>query len=445
MTQEPLPATPSTPDLEAMLAHRERQIAALRRVGEALSSQLKADDVIRETLAVAIEVLEADAGSLQMYDAATDCLVFRFVASPADLHLIGLSTPVTKGIAGKVFRSGVPDLAGQVQSREEFNPDVDQKSGITTKSMLTAALKRPDGQPVGVIQVLNARNRFDEHDLEVLEVLATQAATAIETARLIEQARKAEIVNIIGNISHDIKNMLTPIQSGVWTLQALLEDASTSIATICSECPADQSWGEEIIAAITSLREEYPWISDSAIEASERVQGFTRDLADAVKGELAPPVFEMGDLNLTARDVARSLKLVAEKAGVQLKLELDPNLPPFSFDRKQMYNAIYNLANNAIPETPAGGSVTIRTTPDGAGGVLLQVQDTGKGIPENVRAKLFTEQAISTKPGGTGLGTRIVAGVVERHDGTIMVESEEGRGSPFSIRWPNRREEMRHG
>lgn len=431
-----IPEPQAASGLEALLQHRERQIAALRRVSEALSSHFSVESLIREALTIAVEVLDAGAGSVQMHDPQNDALVFRYVALPADEHLIGLANPVSKGISGQVFTTGVANLTQEVSQSADFNPGVDQKSGIQTRSILTAPLKRPDGSSIGVIQVLNSRSRFDERDLEVLEVLATHAAMAIENARLAQEARKAEIVHVIGNISHDIKNMLTPIQTGVWTLQALLEEASTLVETICSQCPADESWGEEINSALTSLREEYPWITDSAIESSERVQSFTRDLADAVKGELAPPVFEAGDLNLTVRDVARALKLVAEKSGVLLKLDLEPDLPSLEFDRKQMYNAIYNLVNNAIPETPRAGNVTIRTRRDDAAGVLLQVQDTGRGIPEHVRTRLFTDQAISTKPGGTGLGTRIVGGVVERHNGTIAVESEEGCGSTFSIRLP---------
>ena len=69
------------------------------------------------------------------------------------------------------------------------------------------------------------------------------------------------------------------------------------------------------------------------------------------------------------------------------------------------------------------------------------MEDTGKGIPEHIRKRLFTDEAVSTKPGGTGLGTRIVAGVVRRHNGTITVRSEEGRGSTFSIRLPLRHRE----
>ena len=433
------PQEDQTPNVDELLEHRERQIAALRRISEALLSQVKIDDLLRETLNVAVEVLKATVGSLQMHDPRTDALVFRHVTSASDTHLVGFSIPTSKGISGQVFLSGLSNLTNKVGQNVEFNPEVDEKSGTRTHSMLTVPLKRPDGKSIGVLQVLNSRTHFDELDLEVLEVLGAQAAMSIENARLAQEARKAEIVNVIGNISHDIKNMLTPIQSGIWTLQTLLEDASESVTGVCRNCPPDETWGAQITQALDAFGADFAWITESALDSSERVQDFTRDLADAVKGEIAPPVFERGDLNCTVQDVARTLQLTAEKAGVRLGLDLDAALPPLAFDRKQIHSALYNLVNNAVPETPQGGSVTIRTRREGEATILLQVQDTGRGIPDDVRSRLFTEQAISTKVGGTGLGTRIIAGVVQRHNGTITVESEVGRGSTFSIRLPLQR------
>ncbi|MFQ5811374.1 MAG: ATP-binding protein, partial [Armatimonadota bacterium] len=99
-----------------------------------------------------------------------------------------------------------------------------------------------------------------------------------------------------------------------------------------------------------------------------------------------------------------------------------------------------------IPETPAGGSVIVRTSvqPDGefpdGGYVLIEVADTGGGMPEHVRERLFTDDVVSTKPGGTGLGTRIVKNVVDAHGGTISVESTEGVGTTFFLKLPHRTE-----
>ena len=72
----------------------------------------------------------------------------------------------------------------------------------------------------------------------------------------------------------------------------------------------------------------------------------------------------------------------------------------------------------------------------------IEVADTGRGMPPEVRERLFTDRAISTKPGGTGLGTRIVKNVVDAHGGKIWVESELGKGTTFFIRLPLRLPEI---
>jgi signal transduction histidine kinase len=112
-------------------------------------------------------------------------------------------------------------------------------------------------------------------------------------------------------------------------------------------------------------------------------------------------------------------------------------LPLIHADENRLFNALYNLVNNAIPETPHGGSVTIggkigsdQTT------VTLSVSDTGNGMPPEIRDSLFTNETISQRVGGTGLGTKIVKDVVDVHGGIITVESEQGNGTTFTIQLP---------
>ncbi len=426
--------------LEESLAHREHQIEAMQKTSEALLSHSTIDAMMRETLTLAIEVLNADAGSLLLHNAITDTLVFRYVIGPASQTLIGFAMPASQGIAGRVFRSGQPDITHEVSERQEFNRAVDEKTGYRTESMMTVPVKRSNGQSIGVMQILNASEAFDERDCEVLQVMAAQASAAIENARLVQQARKAEIVNVIGDISHDIKNMLTPIQSGMWTLGPMLDEMFEALDAIHAQCPETDALGAKIKEAADLVRHDYRWILKAALDSAEKVQVRTKEIADAVKGESAPPLFEAGNFNETAAEVVRSLRLVAQNRHLELLADLDPALPLVQFDRKQIYNALYNLVNNAIPETPAGGSITLRTraAQKDESTFLIEVQDTGKGIPERVRLRLFTDEAISTKPGGTGLGTRIVGDVVRRHNGHISVQSEEGVGTTFSIRLPLR-------
>jgi hypothetical protein len=84
-------------------------------------------------------------------------------------------------------------------------------------------------------------------------------------------------------------------------------------------------------------------------------------------------------------------------------LDCAAELPALRADRRQIFNALYNLANNAIPETPRGGSITVKifaVAPESStrsGELVVEVRDTGRGIPEHIRARLFTDDAVSTK------------------------------------------------
>lgn len=426
--------------MAATLAHRERQIEAIRRTSEALFSHPSVDAMVEATLKIALEVLRADAGTVYLHDATDDTLVFRYVIGGAGSQLIGKRVPVMQGVSGTVFRTGKPLRTDDAQARTDHNEDIEKQTGYRTQSMMTVPVKRSGGEPIGVMQVLNAHVPFTDRDLEVLEVLCAQAATGIEHAQLAEEAKKAQIVNVLGDISHDIKNMLTPIISGVWTLEPMLRRLFEELDELRSRCGAGEPISDEIGRVADSVRHDYGWILESTINAAEQVQGRTKEIADTIKGELSPPFFEVADLNSTCREVIRPLRISAERGGIRLLLELDETMPPTEFDRHQMYNALYNLVNNALPETPAGGSVTLRTRGPVNGSdddlITIEVQDTGRGIPEPIRARLFTDQTVSTKPGGTGLGTRIVAGVVKRHNGTIRVDSVEGQGTVFTVRIP---------
>ncbi len=421
--------------LEA-LAHRERQIEAMSRLSAVVFAQGGVDALIKETLTIAIETVGASAGSLQMHDPAQDSLVFRYVVGADAAQLLGFSVPASQGISGKVFRSGESEIVSNAASQPDFNGAVDAQTGTTTQSMATVPIKRPGASPLGVMQILNFSDNYDHYDLEVLEVIAGQAAIAIDRARLEQNARKAAMVNLIGDISHDIKNMLTPIQTGVWTLDPMLGEMFLRLDAACEAL--DDGQRAKIAAATSIAREDYGWILQNALDAADRVQNRTKEIADAVKGVSAAPRFVKANFNSLIEEVAHSLRLVAHDAQVELRCDLDASLPDVEFDRKMIYNALYNLATNALTETPEDGLVTLRTRalsgPDS--NFLIEVIDNGRGMTPEVRASLFTDDAISTKIGGTGLGTRIVSDVVRRHHGHVTVQSELGVGTTFTLLLP---------
>ena len=394
--------------LTSDLSHRDRQIEAIRRTSDALFSHPSVEAMVEATLTIALDVLRADAGSVFLFDSSLDALVFRHVVGGAAEQLIGQAIPRAKGgVAWTVFTSGNSVLIADVSERNDFNREVDARTGYQTQSMMTVPVKRAGSTPIGVMQVLNARVSFDQRDLEVLEVLCAQAATGIEHAQLVEAQKGAEIGNRVGEIAHDIKNMMTPIETGA---QTLLLDTESDIGT-------------------------YAWLVDDILASARRVRRRTEYIAGMVKGALPPPRFEVGSIHDAINDVVKTLKRTATDRGLTLKTELDSAVPPLAYDYDRLYDALYNLVNNALPETLAGGSVTVSTRSLGPE-VSLEVRDTGRGIPPNVLEKLFTREAVSTKVGGTGLGTSVAARVAREHGGAISVQSTLGVGSVFTIKLP---------
>ena len=428
--------------LRARLRHRERQIKAIRAISETLFSHDSVDDMLHQTLQIAMETLDAGAGSVQIYEASSDSLVFRYALGPAADSLKNLAIPASQGISGRVFRSGQPDISLDVQSHPDFKSAVDARIEFVTRAMAmaTVPIKARDSAPIGVIQMLNFQSQYDLHDLETLEIIASQAAIAIDDSQREQQTRKAAMVSFIGDLSHDIKNMLTPIQTGMWTLDPMLRQMFDELEVAVKSMEPPQRAAIEKATLMT--RGEYEWMLQNAIDAADRVQNRTKEIADAVKGVSAPPRFETGDFNDACEEAITALRLVAHDAQVELELDLDSALPLAKFDRKQIDTALYNLVNNAIAATPEEGRVTLRTRAldPRQGKFLVEVADTGAGMAPAVRKKLFTDEAISTKIGGTGLGTRIVADIVRRHHGHISVESIEGKGTTFTLVLPMNQE-----
>lgn len=429
--------------IEARLQRRERELQAVYRITAALHARTHLDELQCQTLLAAVETVGASDGTIFLHDPREKKLVFKYVLGSAAPILIGQSIREDQGIAGQVFQSGQGRITLDPSADKSHSREVDQRANFQTKNMITVPLKTMQGRVIGVMQVLNKREGvFDTDDLEVLEILSSLAASAIETARLHEEARLAEVVHRIGDISHDVKNMVTPIETGTQTLELMMQSMFEGIDALLLDPETPPQLRGRLEEVCAGVREWYPEAMQMTYEGTRATQERVREIADAIKGTITAPHFEPTLVNDVARQVARTLSVVAGPAGITLDLDGLGDVPLADLDRKGIYNALYNLVNNAIPETPAGGTIFLRSrvVADESGEELLEVEvaDTGRGMPEEIRARLFTDQAKSTKPGGTGLGTLIVKRVVDAHRATIAVESREGVGTTFRMRFPLR-------
>ena len=233
-----------------------------------------------------------------------------------------------------------------------------------------------------------------------------------------------EITRLLGEISHDLKNLLMPLVTGTDLLSDELKDLFKKLPELEAVRAAESHHlCDEVIGMLRN--------------ASKRIQESMKEIADYVAIARAPRRFEPCRIAKVVESVDKSLRVLLAQKELVLRLEGLETVPSIVADENKLYSALYNLVHNAIPEVPAHGSITIRGGLDtNKQGILLTVQDTGKGMPPEVRESLFTGRRVSRKAGGTGLGMKIVKDVIDLHSGQITVDSQEGKGTTFHIRLP---------
>jgi signal transduction histidine kinase len=401
-----------------------RELDAARQISEALFEHQNADELAAKALHTALDVVGAETGAILLADRETKQLIFRHSIGPNPVKT-GTAIPWDQGIAGNVFHQGKPVVIRDVKADPHHFKGIDQLTGYQTRDMIAIPLKRWKGEQIGVLEVLNKRNgMLNEDDVAVLTIVSAIAAASIEQARLYQEAKLAEVARIVGNIGHDIKNLLMPMVCGT----GLLETEIKKLVGSTKEFPSDKrrksfALCTEIIGMVQS--------------STQRILDHVRQIADCVKGLSSAPVFAPCQISGIVDMVYETLEWSASQKQVQLLREKLDQLPAVLADERRLFNAFYNLVNNAIAEVPTGGSVTITGHYEPASKqVSLSVIDTGRGMSPEVRENLFTSRAKSSKTGGTGLGTKIVKDVVDAHAGTITVTSTPGAGTTFTITLP---------
>jgi two-component system nitrogen regulation sensor histidine kinase NtrY len=270
------------------------------------------------------------------------------------------------------------------QAAEPVDVDLDLGGEARRYRVVRVHLPDPSGGTVGRLVLMD-----DVTDL----MRSNQLAAWAEMARA---------------IAHEIKNPLTPIQLSTEHLQRLLRDRGTLPDPTVEACL------ETIIKQVRSL---YQIAGEFSAYAKLPV----------LSPERADPVAFM-------RSVIGPYR-AAPPDHVTIEERYEPS-GEVAIDGKVLSRAVVNLVENALHAMPDGGTMTavVKPAPDG-NGASLEIADTGTGLAREVRRRLF-EPYFSTKSSGTGLGLAIVRRAVEAHHGTIEVDSEEGRGTRFTIRLP---------
>jgi len=175
---------------EEALRRRSRELVMLNEIGQAVTSSLNLNKVLALLLARARQVLDAEACSVALLNDSGD-LVFHYAEGEGAEAVIGLCLKPGQGIAGRIAQSGQPALVPDVQADHHFYDEVDL--GFTTCAIVGVPLVVRD-EVIGVLEIINKRQgTFTEDDVRLLESVATQAAIAIENARLFQETERLKV------------------------------------------------------------------------------------------------------------------------------------------------------------------------------------------------------------------------------------------------------------
>jgi len=241
-------------------------------------------------------------------------------------------------------------------------------------------------------------------------------------------------------LSISLNNMLGRLRDSVQSSRRFLADASHELRTPLTVIKGElQELSSEAGLTGDAMRERVGSVLEEVARLEHLVSGLLM-LSRLDAGETQRERTEL-DLAELARSTAEQMRLMAEDRGISI--ELSGLLPTvIQGDRSRIKQIIVNLLDNAIRFTPARGSVILRTTED-AGYALLEVMDTGIGIPKASLPHVFerfyrADEARSRDDGGAGLGLSIVRSICSMHGADIEVSSRLGEGSCFRVRFPRR-------
>lgn len=184
-----------------------------------------------------------------------------------------------------------------------------------------------------------------------------------------------------------------------------------------------------------TIEEQIAMMQENAVRMHELLTGLS-DMSGLGRFQI-----EKEDVRGCIKPVLSFVRKMAEKSGIGVISDLASELPPILIDVKQLKQVFLNLLKNAVEAMPNGGTITVRSryaTGDSSperGHIIVEVEDTGNGIPSGDLETIF-KPFYSTKKKGMGLGLSLCRGIIEKHGGKIQVTSQEGKGSCFIVEIP---------
>jgi signal transduction histidine kinase len=411
-----------------MSKHRARE-AAVISIGKDLTKFSETQDLLQKIIDRTAEALRFEDCSLFLIDPVSGELVLRATRGTLDQQQGNAAYHLGEGLTGWVAKEGLPIRIQTPHNDPRLRGVHQEFPRDETGAFLAVPIYGLD-RVLGVLRVLRKKsfypwfpNDFTQDDESVLSIIASQVGVALENARLIDRLVRAERMAAWGEMSarsaHMIGNRVFAIKGDMDELEYLL-----------GQSELDRKAVAEVIEGIKK-----------GIFSLEEILAEFREFVMATQLNL-----EEHNLNdLVAQAANESFP---RRSNVELKMDLQPDLPKILADPSKLKRSISELIENSINWQPNGGMLTLRTeiadlsklkitsrAPVRNNYVQLTVEDKGPGVPEDHKSKIFNP-FYSTRSKGMGLGLSIVKGIVEAHRGFILETGEAGKGARFLIVLP---------
>lgn len=403
------------------LARSVEELKALGDVSRAVSSTLDLQTVLTTVVARAVELSATEGGVIYEYDEQTR--EFHLTASHhmhAELNDALQAIPIQLG-------EGAVGQAGAMRAPVQISDTLDERAyGVTRlrpilanlgyRSLLAIPLLREDRIVGGLVVWRRQAGNFSSEVINLIQTFAAQSVLAIQNARLfreIEAANKHKS-DFLARVSHDLR---TPLNSIIGFTRIVLRRMEGQLPNL----------QKENLQKVLISSEHLLHLINELLDLAK---------IDAGKMEVSADTFRVEDIiNMTTTTVEPLLK----DGRVRIVRDITPNLPPLKTDRDKLKQILLNLLSNAAKFTEQG-EIKVSASPEN-GNLKLAVADTGIGMKKEALNHIFeefqqAEKTTASKYGGTGLGLAIVKKFINLMGGDIVVESEEGKGSRFTITLP---------
>jgi signal transduction histidine kinase len=393
------------------------QRSRLLEISVTLNSTLELNRLLQFIMNSTADLVNSEGASILLIDENTQDLFFAAATGSDPEELRKIPVPMEGSIAGTIFRSNKPLIINEV-SQDPRHFDVEDRTKLPTRSLAGVPMRIRD-EVIGVLEAINKRSgAFEEADLETLGIIASQAAVAINNARLLEALKKAyeELGKLdrmkgdfIAIASHELR---TPLGVILGYAHLLKEEAGGETS----------EHAESVLNAALRMRgliENMTNINSMKVGSKELALEL-RPLQEPIQRALK----ELNDL-IQAKDQRLQLTLPAEPMRAQI-------------DATKIAMAVTNLLNNAMHFTPPEGNIRINLEQHGSEG-WIRVADSGIGIPKDQLSRIFdqfyqVEDHMTRRHQGMGLGLSIVQAIVQAHGGRVWAESAGAdQGAIFTI------------